>query len=147
MIASLTLFNVALALHIIGVVAAFGVVFAAPVAVPAARRASAGGTGAVAAAQLAVSQTLVRAGGLLILLTGFYMASKLDVFSEWWVSVPMVIIIVVLGLNDGYLVARYRKLVDQPDDAATAKQTDAVERVIAVLALVAILAMVLGPML
>jgi hypothetical protein len=147
MLATLRLFDFALALHILGVVVAFGALFAAPIAVPAARKAAGTVGGPIAAAQLAVSRTVVRWGGLLILVTGIYMASKLDVFSEWWVSLPLVLIIVILGVNDAFLGPRYRKLVEEPGDEATAVQTDSGERALALLVLLAIFTMVLGPIL
>lgn len=147
MTASLHLFDFALALHIIGVVAGFGLVLVAPLVVPAARRTGAGSGSSIAALQLAVSRVAVRWGGLLVLVSGVYLASKLDVFSEWWVSLPFVVIIVILGVNDGFLGPKYKLLVEQPDDAATLGQTRAAELLLAGLVLLAILAMVLGPLL
>ncbi len=147
MFASLHLFDIALALHIIGVVAGFGLVLVAPLVVPAARRAGAGSGSSIAALQLAVSRIAVRWGGLLVLVSGIYLASKLDVFSEWWVSLPFVVIIVILGVNDGFLGPKYKLLVENPEDEVVLGQTRAGELVLAGLVLLAILSMVLGPLL
>ena len=45
-------------------------------------------------------------------LTGIYMAADASVFSEWWVTVPLIAIIVILGLGGAYFAPRDRKLAD-----------------------------------
>jgi len=145
MFATIEVVNVALALHILGVVFAFGVLLAVPVAAPALRRASPESGRTVAGLQLALAQTVVRWGGLLVLLSGIYMAADLDLFSEWWVTTPLVILFVIFGFNDGFLVPRYRELVQDAQDEVKLQQTAVAERGLALLVLLAVLVMVLGP--
>ncbi len=65
----------------------------------------------------AVHEMQVRVGRLIItpfaalaLLTGFYLAADADVFSEVWVTVPMVILVVLLGLGGAFFTPREREL-------------------------------------
>jgi len=145
MFATIELVNVALALHILGVVFAFGLLLAAPIAVPTLRRTAPTAGAAIARLQLRLAQTAVRWGGVLVLVTGLYMAADLDLFSEWWVTTPLAIIFVIVGFSDGFLVPKYRLLAEGPQDEDTLHQTAVAERGLALLVVLAILTMVLGP--
>ena len=99
----------------------------------------------------------------MILLTGIYMAADADVFSEWWVGVPLVIILVLLGLAGAYFSPRERRLSELAErDIAAAgegqvvwskeyedlgRQVGMVGAISSLLILIAIFVMVTGPVL
>ena len=49
---------------------------------------------------------------VVVLLCGIYLASDADVWSEVWVSVPLLILIVIGGLGGAYFAPRERKLAE-----------------------------------
>jgi uncharacterized membrane protein len=103
-------YNVVLALHILGVVFAFGIVLAYPVIVPWVRRARPSAMPVVHLLQARVSRTVIGPGMVLILAAGIYLASDADVWSESWVSIPLVILIVVGGLGGAVLTPLEKRL-------------------------------------
>ena len=109
-LASLRFFDVVLWLHITSVVIAFGVTFTYPVIVPLTVRTAPRHVAWLHSVQGAIGRFVVTPFATLILLTGIYMAADADVFSEWWVGVPLVIILVLLGLAGAYFSPRERRL-------------------------------------
>jgi uncharacterized membrane protein len=105
-------YNVVLALHILGVVFAFGIVLAYPVLVPWARKAQPSAMPVVHLLQARVSRTVIGPGMVLVLVCGIYLASKADVWSESWVSIPLVILIVVGGLGGAVLTPLEKRLAE-----------------------------------
>src|SRR5919112_46761 len=98
---ALSAYSVVLALHIMAVVAAFGLPLAYPLLVPYVRRAHPGALGAVHDVQYRLNQRVTAPGTVLILLFGAYMASKEDLWGEVWVIVPLTILIVIGGRGGG----------------------------------------------
>src|ERR1044071_10362427 len=99
MIASLTLYGVVLAVHIIAVVIAFGVTFAYPAFIPWARKHHPDAMPVIHQVTGRIGQRVISPAMAVVLLAGIYLASDLDAWSETWVSVPFVILIVLGGLG------------------------------------------------
>ena len=97
--AAILFYDVVLSIHVMAIVAAFGVWFAYPLLVA---RGDAGAHGRRSAWR---ARSWTPAGSL-ALLAGVYMASDRSYWSEVWVSVPLVILIVLLGMTGGYFVPR-----------------------------------------
>jgi hypothetical protein len=137
-------YDVVLSIHVMAVVAAFGVWFAYPLLVA---RADAGAH----RAQVRVSRAVVTPAGTLALLAGVYLASDRSYWSEVWVSVPLVILIVLLGITGAYFIPRQQRLAELaeagsgPEYAALARQVARVAFLAAGLVVVAILFMVAKP--
>jgi uncharacterized membrane protein len=55
---------------------------------------------------------------VVVLICGIYLASDADVWSEVWVSVPLVILIVIGGLSGAYFAPRERELARLARDGA-----------------------------
>ena len=163
MLASLRFFDVVLFLHITSVVIAFGVLFTYPIVVPLTVRNAPRQVAWLHEMQVAVGRTVVTPAAALILLTGIYLAADADVFSKWWVTVPLIAIIVILGLGGAYFAPRDRKLADlarRDIDAAgesqvvfsqeyedLGRQVGTVGALMVLLVVVVIFIMVTGPLL
>jgi uncharacterized membrane protein len=103
-------YNVVLAVHIMGVVIAFGVLFAYPVLVPWLRRTHPQAMPGFHAAQQRLDRMVISPGMGVILAAGIYLASKADAWSKVWVSVPLLILIVLGALGGAFLTPTERKL-------------------------------------
>ncbi len=107
---AVTTYQVALWIHIVGVVIAFGVVFSYPVwfshvaGAPAATRAG------FHRGQAKIGKYVISPGMLVVLLAGAYMATDRDLWSEVWVTVPLVILIILGGLGGAYFGPREERL-------------------------------------
>jgi uncharacterized membrane protein len=147
--AAVTLYDTVMALHVMAVVVAFGVLFAAPVLPVAALRRVPGAAAVVHETRLRAHRTLVTPAGTVVLLSGAYLATDADLWSEPWVTVPMVIMIVLLGLAGSYFTPRERRLAELAgeggDDPGLRAQMARVYAVAALLVLVAIFFMVAKP--
>ena len=162
-LASLRFFDVVLFLHITSVVIAFGVLFTYPIVVPLTVRNAPRQVAWLHEMQVAVGRTVVTPAAALILLTGIYMAADADVFSKWWVTVPLIAIIVILGLGGAYFAPRDRKLAElarRDIDAAgegqvvfsqeyedLGRQVGTIGALIVLLVVIVIFIMVTGPLL
>jgi hypothetical protein len=162
-LASLRFFDVVLWLHITSVVVAFGVTFVYPVIVPLTMRTAPRHAAWLHRMQAQIGRVIVTPFATLILLTGIYMAADADVFDEWWVGVPLLIILVLLGLAGGFFAPRERRLAELADrDIAAAgegqvawskeyedlgRQVGTVGAIASLLVVIAIFVMVTGPIL
>jgi uncharacterized membrane protein len=104
--------SVVIAIHVMAVVAGLGVTFAYPILMPWLRRNHPRAMPAVHAAQDRVGKLLITPGLVVILAAGIYLASKEDVWSEVWVSVPLVILFVLGGLGGAFFSPNERKLAE-----------------------------------
>jgi hypothetical protein len=144
MVPAVTFYDVVLSVHVMAVVAAFGLWFAYPLLVPR-------GDAAAHRAQVRVARMVVTPAGTLALLAGIYLASDRSYWSEVWVSVPLVILVVLMGLTGAYFIPRQQRLADLADggaggDYATlAGQVRGVALIAAALVVVAIFFMVAKP--
>jgi hypothetical protein len=160
--ASLRFFDVVLFLHITSVVIAFGVLFTYPVIVPLTVRNAPRQVAWLHEIQVALGRMVVTPAAALVLLTGIYLAADADVFSEWWVAVPLISILLILGLAGAYFAPRDRKLAElaRRDIAAAGdgevvfskeyedlgRQVGTVGAFVVVLVVIVIFVMVTGPL-
>lgn len=107
---AIALYDVVLAVHIMAVVAAFGIVLAYPVMVPWLRRTQPAAMPALHALQERLSKVLIPPGMVVILAAGVYLASKADAWSESWVSVPLLILVLLGALGGMFFGPTERKL-------------------------------------
>ena len=109
-------YDVVLSIHVMAVVAAFGVWFAYPLLVTR-------GDAAAHRAQVRVARLVVTPAGSLALLAGVYLASDRSYWSEVWVSVPLLILIVLLGITGAYFVPRQQRLAELAEAGGGAEYT------------------------
>lgn len=161
MLAALTFYSLVKAIHIVAVVLAFGVLFTYPLLVRMARRSDLHNLAFLHRMQELLGRAVITPAGTVVLLAGVYLAltGPFD-FKQWWVGFGTLAIIVILGVGGGFLAPRERRLTElaQRDIAAAgdgevrlgddyralARRVLTVQMTLALLALVTILAMVLG---
>jgi uncharacterized membrane protein len=110
MIASLTFYGVVLAVHIMAVVVAFGTMFAYPAFMPWARKNHPEAMPVIHEMSVRLGRLVVSPAIVVVLICGIYLASDADAWSESWVSVPLVILIVIGGLGGMFFAPSDRKL-------------------------------------
>jgi hypothetical protein len=142
--AGILLYDVVLSIHVMAVVAAFGVWFAYPLLV-------AHGDAGAHRAQVRVARAVVTPAGTLALLAGLYLVNDRSYWSELWVGVPLVILVVLMGITGGYFAPRQERLAELAEAgagseyAALATQVALVVFLAAGLVVVAIFFMVAKP--
>jgi uncharacterized membrane protein len=109
-LASITLYGVVLAVHIVAVVVAFGTMFAYPAFIPWARKNHPDAMPVIHEVAGRIGQRVTSPAMVIVLLAGVYLASDADAWSETWVSVPLVILIVIGGLGGMFFAPNERKL-------------------------------------
>ena len=110
MIASVTFYSVVLAVHIMAVVIAFGTSFAYPAFMPWARKNHPQAMPVIHAMSDRLGRLVMSPAMVIVLLAGIYLASDADAWSETWVSVPLVILLVIGGLGGMFFAPNERKL-------------------------------------
>jgi uncharacterized membrane protein len=111
-LASVTFSGVVLAVHIMAVVVAFGTMFAYPAFIPWARKNHPDAMPVVHELSGRIGQRVTSPAMVLVLICGAYLASDEDAWSEVWVSVPLVILIVIGGLGGMFFAPNERKLAE-----------------------------------
>jgi hypothetical protein len=109
-LASITFYGVVLAVHIMGVVTAFGSFFAYPAFLPWARRNHPEAMPVIHELSARIGRMVVSPALVVVLACGIYLASDADAWSEVWVSVPLVILILIGGLGGMFFAPSDRKL-------------------------------------
>jgi uncharacterized membrane protein len=109
-LASVTFYGVVLAVHIMGVVIAFGSFFAYPAFMPWARKNHPRAMPVIHELSARLGRMVVSPGLVVVLVCGIYLASDADAWSKVWVSVPLVILIVIGGLGGMFFAPSDRKL-------------------------------------
>jgi hypothetical protein len=107
---AVTSYVVVQAVHVMAVVAAYGLPMAYPMLLPYLRRRHPRAMPGVHDVQYRLNQRLTGPGTVIILAAGVYMASKHDLWSEAWVAVPVAIMAVIVVLGGGYVVPASRKM-------------------------------------
>jgi hypothetical protein len=107
---ALLFYEVVLALHIAAVVVAFGVTFAYPIIFTVISRQDPRALPALHRAELAVGRFLIQPGLVVVLLAGIYLASKLDVWTTFYVQWGMGAVIVLGGLGGLFFTPTERRL-------------------------------------
>ena len=110
---AIAVYDVALAVHIMAVVAAFGLPLAYPLLVPYARRNHPRAMPAMHDIQHRFNNRITAVGhACVILLVGAYLASDIDAWGELWVIVPFLILLVIGGVGGAIVVPSTRKLAE-----------------------------------
>jgi uncharacterized membrane protein len=110
MVLALTFYQVVLAIHIMAVVVAFGVLFAFPVMLAAGRRIDPRGLPLFHRVQQQIIQRLITPGLAIVVVAGIYLASKLSSFSQFYVQFGFVAAIALGGIASGFLAPRQAQL-------------------------------------
>lgn len=110
MVATITFYGVVLAAHIMSVVVAFGFTFAFPAFMPWARKNHPQAMPVIHELSGRLGRLVMSPAMVLVLLCGIYLASDADAWSEVWVSVPLVILIIIGGLGGMFFAPNERKL-------------------------------------
>ncbi len=109
---AVAVYDVAVAVHIMAVVAAFGLPLAYPLLVPYARRHHPRAMPAIHDIQHRFNNRITAIGTVVILLVGSYLASDRDYWGEVWVIVPFVILLVIGGVGGAIVVPATKKLAE-----------------------------------
>lgn len=146
---ALRVYDAVVALHVMAIVAAFGVVFAYPVVLPWLRKQHPGSMAVAHEVQGRLGRYVVTPAAILALVAGAYLASDADLWGEVWVVIPFVILVAILGVGGAVFAPTERRLVqlasggvDSPEYDATFRRLFLAEVAVAVLVLVAIFLMV-----
>jgi hypothetical protein len=102
-------YDIVLALHIAAIVIAFGVTFAYPILGIYITREHPRALPAIHSAQERIGKFLVTPAATVALLAGFYLASDRDYMDKVWVTVPLIILIALLGLGGAFFGPSERK--------------------------------------
>jgi hypothetical protein len=105
-------YDIVLSVHIAAIVIAFGVTFAYPVLIPFLVRHHPRTMPAIHEAQGRIGKLVITPAATIALLAGAYLASDRDYWSEPWVSVPLVILLVLLGLGGAFFSPHERKAAE-----------------------------------
>lgn len=116
MLFAMRFYDVVLWLHITAVVVAFGVLFAYPVFLALNARGPIAERAFLHRFQIAFSKRVTGPAIGVILLAGAYMATDADVWSEAWVTVPLVLLFVVAGLGSTVLRRGEERLLAQAEE-------------------------------
>lgn len=146
---ALRFYDAIVALHVMAIVVAFGVVFTYPVVLPWLRRTHPGSMTVAHQVQGRLGRYVITPAATLALLAGVYLASDADLWSEVWVIIPFLILIAILGVGGAVFAPTERRLVQLASGGVDSAEYDATFRrlfvaqvVVAVLVLVAIFLMV-----
>jgi uncharacterized membrane protein len=112
MLASITFYGVVLAVHIMAVVIAFGTTFAYPAFMPWARRTHPQAMPVIHDVSGRLGRLVMSPAMVVVLLAGAYLASDADAWSESWVSVPLVILLLIGGLGGMFFAPNERRLAE-----------------------------------
>jgi hypothetical protein len=110
MVVGVTSYLVVQAVHVMAVVAAYGLPMAYPMLLPYLRRRHPRSMPGVHDVQYRLNQRLTGPGTAIILAAGIYMASKHSLWGETWVTVPVVIMAVIVVVGGGVIVPASRRM-------------------------------------
>lgn len=146
---ALRFYDAVVALHVMAIVVAFGVVFTYPIVLPWLRRTHPGSMAIAHQVQGRLGRYVVTPAATLALLAGVYLASSADLWGEVWVVVPFLILVAILGVGGAVFAPTERRLVELASGGADSEEYDATFRkllvaqaIVAALVLVAIFFMV-----
>jgi uncharacterized membrane protein len=102
-------YDVVLSVHIMAIVAAFGVIFAFPILGAYVTREHPRMLPVLHAANDRLGRYLITPAATIALLAGFYLASDRHYMGKVWVVVPLVILIALLGLSGAFFAPNERR--------------------------------------
>ena len=120
MIVAVTFYTFALAVHIAAIVIAFGVTFAYPVMYSVGARLEPRSMPGFHRIQDAVGRRVISPFLGLALLAGIYLASKLEVWSDFYVQWGLVVIVLLGALGGAFFSPRERRLAELAERDVTA---------------------------
>lgn len=141
--AAVTGYTIGVFIHILAVVIAFGVTFAYPVFLAVAERSSPRSLPTVYRGMMRSDQLILTPGMIVVLLAGLYLITDAGIsFSETFVSVGFLAIIILFGMAHGYFLPRNRRALvlierDLADGDTMSDEYRAVSRQIAIGGMVA----------
>jgi hypothetical protein len=109
---AVTLYTVVLAVHVLAIVVAFGVTFAYPVMYAVGIRMEPGAMPGLHRIQDQVGKRVISPGMVVVLAAGIYLASKLSVWSDFYVQWGFGAIIILGGLGGAFFAPRERRLAE-----------------------------------
>ena len=146
---ALTSYSVVMALHVMAVLAAYGLPLAYPLLIPYVRRHHPEALPGVHDVQYRLNKYLTGPGTAIILLAGVYMASKDDLWGEPWVIVGLAIIAIIGALGGAVVVPATQQLsqldAKGPDYARVYARYMRAEITLGLLVLVAVFFMAAKP--
>jgi uncharacterized membrane protein len=105
-------YDVVLAVHIMAVVIAFGVIFAYPIIGAYVTREQPRFLPVLHTLQERLGRFLITPAATVALLAGFYMANDRDYMGKVWVVIPLLILIAILGVGGAYLAPNERRAAE-----------------------------------
>jgi hypothetical protein len=112
---AVALFEVVLSVHIVAVVIAFGATFAYPVFLAAVTKADSRALPSLYRAFHAVSQRVIMPGLLLVMVCGIYLASKLHLWSAFFVQWGLGVSFVIGAVEGMFLGPTEKRLIEAAD--------------------------------
>lgn len=148
-ILAITTYSVVLAIHVMAAIAAFGFFFAYPLVLTAVRTGDSVPT-ALHQGLARIHRLLVTPAAVVLFAAGIYLAVKAELFDRTWVSLPMLITIVLLGLVGAYFIPREKRLAamageKNADYERLSHQVATVAAIAALVTLIAVFLMVVKP--
>lgn len=141
--AAITGYSIGVFIHVFAVVVAFGVTFAYPVFLAVAERTAPHSLPAVYRGMMRSDQLILTPGMIVVLLAGLYLITDAGIsFSETFVSVGFLAIIILFGMAHGFFLPRSRQALallerDLADGDTLSGEYQAVSRQIAIGGMVA----------
>jgi uncharacterized membrane protein len=117
---AVALYDFVVAIHILAVVVAFGVVFAYPVIDAQIRRARPADLASLHRLHLALASSVITPAMVVVLLAGMYLALDRWSLGDPWISATFVILLVLFGLVGGVLTPTDKRLVELAERDASA---------------------------
>jgi hypothetical protein len=111
-VVAILFYDVVVALHVMAILLAFGVVFAYPFIEGFLLRQAPDAMAPLHRAQVHVSRALITPAATVALLAGIYLAGDRHLFSEVWVQIPFAILIVLLGLTGAFFIPIEKRLAE-----------------------------------
>jgi hypothetical protein len=122
-IATVQFFEVVLAVHIMAVVFAFGATFAYPVMLSAVGKADSRSLPALYRAIHAISTKVILPGLAVVVICGIYLASKLHVWSDFFVEWGFIVALLIGAAEGMFLSPNEKRLIEVADKDLAAAGT------------------------
>lgn len=110
--ATVTFSDVILAIHILAVIACFGVIVAYPLIFSAAERFDKRSVPVLHRVRVVIGRSLVNPGLVVVLAAGIYLAAHLSAFNEFYVQFGIGAVVVLGALEGGYTIRSSKHLAE-----------------------------------
>ncbi len=117
--ATVTFFQVVLAIHIVFVLIAFGIVVAFPVIAAAVERIDRRAVPALYHARRTAGRTLVNPGLLIVVIAGVYLAAHLHQWHEFYVQWGIAAVVVLGALEGAFVIRQSKRLAEVATEEIT----------------------------